>query len=361
VETEKWTVDPFGGEVRDGYVYGRGTLDMKSILIGIMEGAETLIGQGFAPKEDVWFAFGGDEERSGTLGAETAMTWFKERNLHFSWLLDEGTPIGVNQIKGVEGPLAMFGIEEKGYMSLDLTVRQKPGHASRPPSVQAAVILGEALIRLSKHPFPFRLTPTVESFFTHLAPLAANPQALVMSHARALGKLFFKTVGSNATIASMLRTTVAMTQLEGSAADNVLPSAVTAVINLRLLHPWTAETALQFIKDAVADERVEVNFHGIASNPVPANPEHAKLAGPGWKQMAAALEEAEPGLHIVPFLMVATTDSRHFKDLVDGIFRFDPLKLNPEEMARVHGHDERVSLENLNLAVRFYTSLLGHL
>jgi carboxypeptidase PM20D1 len=361
VEADKWTVDPFAAEVRDGYVYGRGTLDMKSILIGLLEGAETLIGKGFTPKEDLWFAFGGDEERSGSLGAKKAAAWFTERNIRFAWLLDEGTPIGVDQIKGIDSPLAMFGIEEKGYMSLNLTVRQKPGHASRPPNVQAAAVLGKALIRLSKHPFPFSLTPTVESFFYHLAPLAANPQAFAMRHARALGKLFFKAVGSNSTIAAMLRTTVAMTQLEGSKADNVLPSEVRAVINLRLLPPWKSETAIQFIKDAIADERVEVSIYNVATDPVPANPEHARLAGPGWAHMAAALEEAAPGVPIVPFLMVATTDSRHLKDIVDGIFRFDPLKLNPQELSLVHGHDERISLENLDLAFRFYRSLLGSL
>jgi carboxypeptidase PM20D1 len=367
VEKEKWTLDPFGGELKEGYIYGRGTLDMKGILIGIMEAAETLCAGGFKPRRDIWFAFGGDEERTGLLGAVNTAKWFAQRGLRFSWILDEGTPIGEDQIRGIRTPLALFGIEEKGYLSLNLTVRQEPGHASRPPKVQAAAVLGRGLARLAKKPFPFILDPTVESFFSNLAKWAPRGQAWAMSHARLLGKIFFKVAAGNTDIAAMLRNTLAMTQLEGSAADNVLPSAVKAVINLRLLPPWTVETAMAYVKKAVGDKRVEVTVSGLGTNPVPANPEHARLGGPGWKEMTGALEEAcsgdpqKPVPPVLPFLMVATTDSRHYQDLAEGIFRFSPHTLNPRELARIHGHDERISPENLNQGVRFYTALFKRL
>jgi carboxypeptidase PM20D1 len=361
-ETEKWTVDPFGAEIREGFVYGRGTLDMKNILIGILEGAEKLLGEGFSPQEDIWFAFGGDEERSGLLGARTAAEWFAGRGLRFSWLLDEGTIIGVDQIKGVEGPLAMFGIEEKGYLSLSLTVLQQPGHASRPPRVQAAAVLGAALDRLVKKPFPFTLTSTVEGFFANLAPRTSSKiQGWAMAHARALGPLFFKALEGNPTIASMLRTTVAITQLEGSSAPNVLPSAVRAVINIRILPPWTVETVIGYVKAAVGDDRVEIAVHEAGTEPVPANPEHARLRGPGWQEMAGAMEAVFPGVPILPFLMTATTDSRHYRDLTEGIFRFGPLTLDPQALSLIHGHDERISLENLIQGARFYEALFRRL
>ncbi|GHV82369.1 peptidase M20 [Spirochaetia bacterium] len=361
VEAEKWSVDPFGAEVKDGYVYGRGTLDMKSILIGIMEGAEALCAEGFQPKEDVWFAFGGDEERTGLLGAQNTAAWFKEKGIRFSWLLDEGTPIGEGLFPGLAAPMALFGIEEKGFLSVDLTVRQQPGHASQPPSVQAAAVLAEALVRLSKKPFPFALTPAIASFFSRLGRLMPGFQGWALRHARALGPVFFKAVAGNAVIASLLHTTMAMTQLEGSAADNVMPSAVRGVLNLRLLPPWTVERALAFVKKAVADDRVEVSIHGQGNNPIPANPEHAKLAGPGWTAMEAALTETVPNVPILPFIMVAATDSRYFKDIAGGIFRFNPFILDSKEIALIHGHDERISLENLNRGVQFYTALLKRL
>jgi carboxypeptidase PM20D1 len=361
VEAEKWTVDPFGGEVKDGFVYGRGTLDMKSILIGMMEGAEALCAGGFRPREDVWFAFGGDEERTGVLGAPATARWFAERGLRFSWILDEGTPIGENQIKGVDSPLALVSIEEKGYLSLAVSVNQKPGHASRPPNVQAAAVLARALLRIARKPFPFTLIPTVESFFSGLAPFAAGGRSWAMKHARLLGPFFFRALKNSPDITAMLHTTAAMTQLEGSSADNVLPSTVRAVINLRLLQPWTVEKTLARIKKVIRDERVSVAIHGLATEPVPANPEHARGGGPGWKEMERALSKVFPGIPMLPFIMTATTDSRHYHALCDGIFRFSPQRLTPAEMAGIHGHDERISLENLAQGVQFYTSLLGDL
>jgi carboxypeptidase PM20D1 len=357
VEREKWKTDPFGAEMRDGFIYGRGTLDMKSILIALMEGAEVLCAAGFRPRRDIWFAFGGDEERTGIQGAMETAKWLNRRGLSFSWILDEGSPIAENQIPGITSPLALFGIEEKGFLSLDLTVAQKPGHASRPPRIQAVAVLARALYRLSKKKFPFRLIPTVEQFFSSLSALTSGSKAFFMRHARSLGPLFFRALSGNPDIASMLHTTVAMTQLAGSAADNVMPSEVRAVINLRLLHPWTVEKAADFVRRAIRDERVDVKVHGMGTNPVPANPEHTRRSGPGWKEMEAALGSVYPGIPAVVFIMVATTDSRHYHALTEGIFRFNPHRLDPAEMSLVHGHDERISLDNLRRGFEFYTSL----
>jgi len=141
-ETEKWSVSPFGAEIKGSesgnFIYGRGTLDMKATLVSIMEAAESLCSQGWKPAHDIWIAFGGDEERAGVLGAMETVRWFEKQGQRFAWVLDEGTPIAENQIKGVDTPLALVSIEEKGFLSLTLSVKQEPGHASRPPKVQAA-------------------------------------------------------------------------------------------------------------------------------------------------------------------------------------------------------------------------------
>jgi carboxypeptidase PM20D1 len=334
---------------------------MKSILIAIMEGAETLCGQGLSPREDIWFAFGGDEERTGIEGALETSRWFARRGLRFAWILDEGSYVCEDSIPGIAEPLALLGIEEKGYLSLDLSVRQSPGHASRPPKVQAATVLARALLRIARRPFPFVLTPAAERFFTGLADLAPKRLAPFLRHARLLGPLFFRIAAATAELVPLIRPTVAITQLEGSAADNVLPSVVRAVINIRLPPPWTVEEAREFIKKAVRDERVEITVHGSATNPVPANPDHTRRTGPGWAELERAVGSVYPGAPVLPFIMTAATDSRHYRDLAGGIFRFSPLRLPPAEIALMHGHDERVSIENLHRLVRFYTTLLGSL
>ena len=358
VEKEKWSVDPFGAEIKDDFIYARGTLDMKGILVSIVEAAESLCKENWKPKRDIWFAFGGDEERAGVLGAMETAKWFASRGQKFAWLLDEGTPIAENQIPGIEIPLALVSVAEKGYLSLKLSVTQEPGHASRPPKIQAAAILGCALCNIAKNPFPFRLTPTVETFFKQVAPLMPGIKGFVMRHARVLGKLFFKLASGNPSIDSMLRTTVAMTQLEGSAADNVLPSEVNAIINLRLLDPWTIETAIEFIRKAINDDRVKLSVHGLATNPVAASGDYIQH---GWPEIQAAMSETWPDIPILPFNMVATTDSRHYRKLTGNILRFTPYKLNSQELKGIHGHDERISMENLRQGLLFYTTLMKSL
>ncbi|MDR3248178.1 MAG: M20/M25/M40 family metallo-hydrolase [Treponema sp.] len=368
VEAEKWGSDPFGAELKAGYIYGRGTQDMKGNLIGIMEAVEELVGRGFRPQRDIWFAFGGDEERSGRQGARNAATWLGRRGLGFSWILDEGSPVAINQIPGVDMPLALFGVEEKGFLSLELTVDQKSGHASQPPRVQAAATLSRALLRISRHPFPVRLNPTVAAFFSRLLQLRSHgisAKAGAGSLLVALGPLAAPLLAflyrANSQIMAMLRTTVAMTQLEGSAADNVMPSRVRAVINLRLLPPWTVAEAINYVTWAVGDERVRINILGFASDPVPANPEHGRMRGPGWAEMANAAARVFPDAAVLPFIMTAATDSRHYQGIAGGTFRFSPMRLSPGDMSGVHSHNERISLENFFLAIRFYTVLFESL
>jgi carboxypeptidase PM20D1 len=295
-------------------------------------------------------------------GAMETAKWFAGQDIQFEWLLDEGGIIAEDQIKGVEKPLALVGIEEKGYLSLELSVAQSPGHASKPPRIQAAAVLARALYRLSKQSFPPRLIPTVERFFAGLAPFAPKRWSWAIGRPR----LFFLALAAlsdqmGPDFAAMLRTTVAMTQLEGSAADNVLPSAARAVINLRLLQPWTVEKAIARIKRAINDRRVEVKVYGLGTNPVSATEAQARQTGPGWAILEQTIGDIFPDAAILPYLMTATTDSRHYKDIVSDIFRFAPVRLNKEELARIHGHDERISTENLERGVRFYIRLFEQL
>jgi carboxypeptidase PM20D1 len=182
-----------------------------------------------------------------------------------------------------------------------------------------------------------------------------------MKHARLLGPLFFKAAAASPATRALFRTTIAMTQLEGSAADNVMPSAVKAVINMRLLPPWTVETAIERLKKIIADDRVSVSVYRAGFNPVKAGQDHAAQEGPGWKEIKAALGKTFPGVPVLPFLMMATTDSRYYKELSRYIFRFSPLLLDPEELSRIHGNDERITAENLERCLEFYTALIKQL
>jgi len=363
VERDKWTVEPFGAQVKDGFIWSRGALDTKNTLIGALEAAEALAERGFRPKRDVWFAFGGDEERSGVLGAKKAAAWFAERGISFAWTLDEGSVVSDGLLSGIRKPLALVGVEEKGFLNIELSVRQKPGHSSRPPRVQAVAVLGRALDRLSRRHFPFQLTSTVEAFFRNLAPHAGGVRAMAMANPRAFSSVLFANASDSPETASLLRTTVAMTQLQGSPADNVMPSNVKAVLNLRLLPGWTIEKAVEFVRLAIADPRVEVepSPSRVANNPVLASRETAEGRGPGWAEISAAIKVSFPDAAVLPFLVTATTDSRHYAGLCDAVYRFAPVKLNAEELSRIHGHDERISIENFTAGIGFYQTLISSL
>ena len=363
VERERWTVDPFAAEVSGGFVYGRGTLDTKNSLICQMEAVERLAAAGFAPKRDIYLAWGGDEEWSGPLGAVKTAAYFAERGISFSWALDEGSVVADGMLSGVSVPLALIGVEEKGFLDLQLTVKQTPGHASRPPNVQAVAVLGAALARLGKKRFPFALTPTVEAFYKSLAPLMPPLRAAVLANARFLGPLFFKVAATTPETAALLRTTLAMTQLSGSPADNVMPSEATAILNLRLLSGWTIERATDWVRRAIGDDRVDVSLSAVraANDPITASEEAAQGRGPGWSEIAASIRSCFPDAAILPFLVTATTDSRHYAPHCDAVYRFVPVKLNSGELARVHGHDERISIENFTAGIEFYRSLIATL
>ena len=363
VEREKWTVEPFGAQVKDGYIWSRGALDTKNTLIGALEAAEALAERGFRPKRDLWFSFGGDEERWGASGAKRAAAWFAERGISFAWTLDEGSIVADGLLPGIQKPLGLVGVEEKGFLNIVLTVRQKPGHASMPPRVQAAAVLGRAFVRLSRRPFPFRLTPTVEAFFRNLAPYASGIRAVAMANPRVFAALLFASAANSPQTAALLRTSVAMTMLQGSPAGNVMPSEVKAVLNLRLLPGWTMEKAVDFVRRAIADPRVEVavSTMGAGNNPVLAKTEVAVGRGTGWTEISDAIHRSFPEAAVMPFLVTVTTDSRHYARVCDAVYRFAPLKLNSEELARIHGHDERISIENFTAGIEFYRSLISSL
>lgn len=368
-DKEMWATDPFGAELKDNYIYGRGTLDTKNTLICALEAAETLVTQGFCPERDIWFAFGGDEERSGADGAQAAAAWFAERNIRFSWTLDEGSIVALNQIPKVHKALALIGVEEKGFLDIELLVQQAPGHASRPPEKQAAALLAEALLRLSKKPFPYHLIPSVEVFFKNLTLLVEKQslmgklQAFVLGHPRQLGPFFFTLAGTSPATRSLLRTTLAMTQLFGAKADNILPAEVRAILNVRLLPGDSIESALDYVRKVIDMDEVLVRQspYRSANNPILADRNTSSGNGPGWPNLIQALTLTFPQAVSLPFLVTATTDSRHYAHLCDAIYRFGPLELPPEELNRIHGHDERISLNNLERGIAFYKALFNQL
>ncbi len=370
VNEKAWTHDPFEAVLEEGYLYARGALDTKFTLVALMEAVEALAARGFQPDRDVYLAFGGDEERNGTRGAQVLANHFAEEGIRFSWLLDEGSVVADGSLKAARKPLALVALEEKGYVNLVLTVKQAPGHSSRPPGVQAGAVLGKALSAIGKRPLRPRLLPVMKRFFQGIVPLVDRPTGFILANLWLFWPLLHRVLGRNATLAALFRTTMAITIVKGGNTENVLPDQVQAVINCRILPGEHAHDVLEQVKKRIGDKRVAVDYHPdfLVDDPVslfPGNPEIRDVKDPrdfpGWVPVKGAIERHFPGCPVLPFLNTALTDSRHYRSITDAILRFAPMKLSPREIDRIHGDDERISLENYYTGIAFYISLLENI
>ncbi|MGA2975282.1 MAG: M20/M25/M40 family metallo-hydrolase [Spirochaetia bacterium] len=243
-EESAWSRPPFSGKVEDGYIWGRGTLDNKNCLIGIMEAVESLLSEGFQPSMAIYLAFGGDEELGGAFGAGIIARTLADRGVRLKCVFDEGSAITDGILSFIPRPIAMIGIAEKGFANIEIVVEGKPGHSAMPgrgtvPGALAAVVAG-----IEKKPFPARLTPTAARFFRALAPHARGAIRLALRFLRPLWPLLKGALTADPSVDSLLRTTQAVTIIKTGQVPNVIPSQARAVINVRLLPGDTAQSAL---------------------------------------------------------------------------------------------------------------------
>jgi carboxypeptidase PM20D1 len=350
--------------VADGFVWGRGTLDDKSALLGIMEAVEGLLAEGFSPRQTIYLAFGGDEETSGAFGARTIARTLAERGARLSCVLDEGAVIGDGLLPFIQRPLAMIGVAEKGFANVQIVVEGRAGHSAMPGRGTSAGALAAAVSAIERRPFPVRLTPTVARFFRALAPHTRGLRGLGVRFLRPLWPLVSGILSADPGADALLRTTQAVTILRAGEKENVLPDRARAVINLRLLSGDSTQSALARI-ERIARRSVPRRFSvktgflegTTKSEPVPESPRDESL----WRALEESVHEIEPDAIVAPYLVVVYTDSRKFVGLAQSIVRLLPMVLPPEELRRIHAFDERISLPNYGGMIRFYGSLIRRL
>ena len=357
---KSWDYPPFSGAVEEGYIWGRGALDNKTSLIGILEAAEQLISAGFSPKRTIYIASGYDEEIGGKNGALKTARMLKERGVFFDFVLDEGfTIIEPDIFTLLNGPIALIGIAEKGIMDIMITADGEEGHASMPPKNTAAGKLAKAIVAVEKNPFPARIIPTMKSFLKAIAPEVKGITGFILRHSGIFAFLIKKSFALSPTNNAMIRTTQAVTMLKGSEKENVLPKKASAVINIRILPGDTTESVLERIKGIINDKsvKVEVPEYFDAGNPV----DESNLKSEGYKIIEESIHETFPGIFTAPSIVLATTDSRHYKEVSENIFRFVPIRINKSNLKTIHGTNERIKEEDFLKVVDFYKNLINRL
>lgn len=351
-----WTHSPWSGEVRDGWIWGRGTLDDKVAVVGILEAVEALWGSGFQPTRTVHLAFGHDEEVSGT-GAMATASLLRERGVSPLFVLDEGLAVTHGIVPGLEAPAALVGLAEKGYLTVELTATGEGGHSSMPPAHTAVGVLADAVTALEADPMPIHMDGPLAHMFTWLGPEMGFGNKLVFRNLWLLGPVVASKLASGLSTNASIRTTTAVTMFDGGVKENVLPQSATAVVNFRLHPSDSREDVLKHVA-RVADPR------GITVKP------RAGLGGgearvssvesEGWRLVSGAVKTAFPDAHVAPGMSVGATDARFYAALSDSVYRFSPIRLHKDthDTGRIHGTDERVSVENYAEVVRFYAQLI---
>ena len=352
-EEQGWEHAPFSGDIAGGYVHGRGALDTKGTLAAMLQAAEELLEEGFTPARDVFFCFSGDEETFGPTTGET-IRWLWENGHAPDFVLDEGGWMDGSPLPGFQGLAAMVGVGEKGMAQLRLSVRGRGGHASRPHGPTQADILVAAMERMRKSPWPMRFTDPVRRTMRALSPLCAYPWRLLYTYPDSFGKLLFRMFDRlSGEHAALLRTTCALTQMDGSRASNVIPDEVRAGYNLRLLPGDTQESVLERAREVVRDARVHLEVV-LGNDPSPVS----ETDGPAFGRIKAAVAAVWPQAVTAPALMVGATDAYHYSLVCPRVYRFSPLRVTPQEAACVHAANERLPVGALMEAVLFYRALL---
>lgn len=353
VNASAWEKSPFDAVLENGVLWGRGTLDTKVTFNAVLSAVDTLVARGFVPEKDVYLAFSGGEEVNGE-GARNIVAYFKEQGITPSLVVDEGGAVVENVFPGVKGACGMIGIAEKGMLDVSYRALSSGGHASAPKPHTPVGVLSSACTKIENHPFPSHLSKPVAAMFDTLGRHSSFVYRMIFANLwlfrPVLDGICKKSGGE---LNALMRTTVAFTQMKGSDASNVIPPEAQMVSNIRLNPADTVESALARLKKTVKDDSVEIQaIYGMNPSRI------SELDCPAWDKVAIAVASTWEGCIVTPYLMMQCSDSRHYGEISDKVYRFSAMDLTKEERATIHGNNERIRLSTARDAVSFYLALL---
>jgi carboxypeptidase PM20D1 len=352
---DEWQEEPFGGRMSDGYIWGRGAIDNKSTVVGTMEALEMLLAEGFRPTRTVYLAYGHDEEVGGTGGAREIATLLESRGVELEMVLDEGGVIGDGVLPGITAPVALVGIAEKGFVTLELSARAPGGHSSLPPRQGAIGIISAAIAKLDENPMPARLDGPTQELFNRIGPRLPMAQRAAFANLWLTRPLVTRQLEDRPATNAMVRTTTAPTIFQAGTKDNVLPSHARAVVNFRILPGDSIASVAKHAKRVIDDDRVEVKVAGRFSA------EPSDVSSPtsaAFRSLERTIRSVAQNVVVAPYLVVVVTDARHYGNLSPNIFRFLPLRLTSRDLERMHGVNERVGVGEYEDAIRTYRQII---
>ena len=349
---DNWEQDPFRGTVTNNKIWGRGSLDDKVGVIGIMQALDYLLGTGYEPARDMYFMFGFDEETGGEEGARAIADTLKKRGIQFDFVLDEGGAIVENMVPGVELPVGVVGVSEKGSATAILSIEGSGGHSSQPKSRTNIGRIASAIAKLEDTQFNEDLKGPGEDLFEYVAPEMTFGMRYIFSNKWIFEPIIEEVLLKQPASAALIRTTIAPTIFQAGEQYNALPEEASAVINLRLMPGDSLEDVRTFIEETIDDEGITIEVTGTEATKV------SSVEGIPFKTIQQAARNVYNEAVIAPYLMFAGSDAKHYDSVSDNTYRFLPVQLVSEDLNRMHGTNEHISIENYLNAIKFYVEII---
>jgi len=337
-----WEHPPFSGQIAGGFICS-------------LAAVEHLLAEGFEPKRTIYFSYGHDEELGGPKGAQAVSALLEERGVELECVIDEGGSIVHDMIPGVTKDVALIGVAEKGYISLELALEVETGHSSMPPPETAVSALAEAITKLMNNPFPGGLEGVTKAQFDAIAPEMPFLYRFLFANQWAFGPVIEQQLAASKETNAALRTTIAPTMFEAGVKDNVLPGRAAAVVNFRIHPRDTPDSVIEHVRNVIDDERITItptDKGGRTPTRV------SNIGSDSYNRLAKTIRQLFPDTVVTPFLVLGGTDSRYFYNICDNVYRFVPMRLGPDDTSRLHGTHERIGVENARDIVAYYIQLM---
>ena len=340
-----WEAGPFEGKISKTDIIGRGAMDDKASLIALLEAVELLLEESFKPSQTIYLAFGHDEEVGGSKGAAEIVKYLKSKDVQAAMTLDEGGFLAENMVPGIDKPIAMVNLAEKGFASFNLIVKTQGGHSSQPPKENTIGMLAQSIVDLENNQLPYKLVKPIDYQFEYIGAELPFLKKVAFANPWLFEKRILESLNAH--------TTTAPTIIQGGVKNNVIPTVASATINFRILPGETIASVKQHIESSISD-KIEVVPVGFLTNPSPVS----RIDSDAYTILEKTIRSMFPKSIVVPGLVGGGTDARYFYEISDDVYRFYPIRVQPESMTRLHGIDEKISKDNYKEIIEFSYHLI---
>ncbi len=353
-DRKTWKTDPFAGEIIDGELFGRGTLDTKSTVFSFYQACEDLLESGYIPENDIYLASSTDEETSG-FGALLTVEWLKQQGVKPFLVVDEGGTVLTNALPTVKRPMAVVGILEKGYVNIKLTAKSFGGHSSTPPKNTPIARLSALVNDIEQHfPLKTKMIKEVETLFkTASSSMKGIYKYLFGNMWLFKGLITWLLPKISPYGRALLSTTIAFTMMKGSDAENVIPAEAYVIANLRTHPIQNVDESFQIIKKIAEKYDVEAVISDQRETS-----EIVDINNPGYKYLEQIINKCFPDAIVSPYVMLGGTDCRFYSEISDAALRFSPIRMDNSELVKIHGNDESIKINTLVEALNFYKEII---